>query len=285
MNMNRMRDWREFGLRQREAVDIDPLYPVLREVFQPLPAEEKLWSVLVYVAYYNLPSAMTALSDTPPFTVPDGALSRLPTGIERRGLRGGEPLVRHLNSVLGFADYFGGFDSFLQHGWTGAPLRDWMWTRYNAEQVWGNGRWASYKLAEILQKVLDWPIFPPNMGMDRASGPRQCIDMLWDDHVDAPECESRGRTLRIYAREGGLYVDLAEVETVLCDFGSAMKGRYYPGHDVALLHDDIRRMPDGDPRLRLEAAAVSALPERYWRPIEPALKRLYRDTGEIWRGP
>jgi hypothetical protein len=271
-------DWLAFGKLQRAACDIDPLYPVLGALTSALPDPAR--AAVVYVAYYNVASAFTALTteDWTPDTL------RLPTGVERRGLRGGDPMLRHLESVKAWVDaYDGSVSAWLMNGWTWQttnPEERWQTVREQYGKAWGNGRWATYKLAEVLQKALGWPIKPPDMGMDRATGPRQCLEMFWGPAPTVLQ-EARGFILQQYAQDGGLRLDLAEVETVLCDFHSLAQGRYYAGHDVALLHDQVAALPEGPVKTALDQAARDTLPLAFYVPVRPELRRAYRESGAL----
>jgi hypothetical protein len=272
-------DFIAFARAQQDAWDIDPLYPVLNNLFSSwlTNESERASAVLTYVAFYNAPSAVRFMVDGRPRKDVQ-YLRGLPTGVERRGLRGGAAMADHLERLEVATK--GNPVSWLRRGWGADPQENWRQTRGTLEGIKGNGRWASYKTAEVLQKVLRWNLAPPDMGMDRASGPRDCIDMLWGDHAPVAECERRGRALRSALAKEGIVLDIAEVETVLCDFHSMARGHYYVGYDVALLHDDIAAMPRGQARDLLDAAAV-VLPQAYWRPRDRALGRIYRDTGRI----
>lgn len=286
-------DFLEFARLQKQACDIDPLYPVLKYIFEKwygdLDSASALWAVMVYVAYYNAPSALTVLHSLPAYAVPRGDAAKLPTGIERRGLRGGTPLTRHLAEVYYQGEFYGDLKRWLQEGWArNIPQDDWDATRRQAMLAWGNGRWATYKLAEVLQKVLGWPIQAGDMGMDGASGPKQGLQMLFghnrrDGYTwKTSEFEAQGRWLwHRAALQEGIEVDLAEIETCLCDYHGMMIGRYFVGHDVGLLYEDTHKLEDGPTRRVIIEAAEAVLPAPYWRPIEPKRRSVYTKTGRM----
>lgn len=301
--------------------DIDPVYPVLRDLQMadlgfttsaaPPPGvylygereEEALWWTLVYAAYYKVSSAETLRASGPPFKVPIHDFLRLPTGTERRGHRDARKLRRHLEDILAFRKRYGSLMSWLEDGFTGDPFHDWERVRDNVEKCWGNGGWASYKIADLLQAVHGWRISAPDAGQEHA-GPRDGGLLLWsaadgDGLPDSRLMEMRALNLLDEMRErlpgeaqrAGYprgRIDLNHVETCLCDFHSLHRGRYYVGHDI----DAMLRELD-DPRItpiakdRVTEARGRTLPHPYLAegygldPLGKERNKAYRDNGLI----
>lgn len=307
-----------FARLQQESFDMDPVYPVLRQLHEwmGLDEEEALRHTLVYVAYYNLPSAclywLLARGRAATDPVYQSAL-RLPTGIERRGMRDPKALHRHL-AALEQTDVA---ELLL------AQPGGWVETQQRLGTIWGNGRWATYKAAELMQKVLGAPLEPTDTGMKGSSGPYAGLLLFCPWLPSRPtaavvqEAEDQAAGLRVVLAEHGVRLDIAEVETVLCDFHSLAKGRYYNGHDIDhMLHqlrvaeralapggrfhglefaaDAGRSSMDGAERnlaheaLELIAGArARTLPAAYlgelrgWDDVDKKRNRLYRDTGVV----
>lgn len=272
---SRVEDFAVFCAAMRDAGDIDPLYPVLRHVLRDqrgLVGDDLVDALVVYVAYYHAPSALRVL---------DGERLDGPTGVERRGLRGGK-VHRHLASVAAYRDRYGGAARWLQAGWVGDARRDWQATRRSFEDAWGNGRWASYKLCELLEVAAGWPITAPDMGMVGASGPLGGIRVLYPERDWTPPlAEEEGRRLRDWLASRGEPLRLSEVETCLCDFHSLAEGRYYVGHDAGMLVSATAALPLGAPRAQLETAIRESLPERHARPFDPSRRGVYRASGRL----
>ena len=169
----------------------------------------------------------------------------------------------------------------------------WNEVRKAIEQPWGNGRWASYKTVEILQKVHGWPLVAPDMGNDGSSGPRQTLARLYDlpsgdSKAAVAAADAAGVDLQKRLAEAGVRLEIEEVETVLCDFGNVMKGKFYVGHDIdgmaeAIMHPSV----PPEVRERLFTARKVTLPHEYlgelkgWDGIDDELGRRYLLTGEV----
>jgi hypothetical protein len=271
----RLADLTEFAGHQLRSKDMDPLYPVLEYLQRGMPAERALWHSMVYVAFYNIASSTQFFEACPEpdlllLESVDAELFRLPTGIERRGLRGGTPMRRHLEHLVTLSASFKGFRPLLMAGGVTGRV-SWWQLMASIQQIHGNGRWAAYKLAEILYRVHGFPTEPADMGNAHSSGPRKGLSIIFGG--DAPEgndpaairlLDARGEYVLAVMRQAGLSIDIAQVETALCNFKSLYAGKYYVGHDIdemqeVVNHADLPR----DTRVRLYAARRAALPEAY----------------------
>lgn len=276
-------DLAEFAGRHLVSRDVDPVYPVLRKIEEDDP-EGAFHRSLLYIAYYNLGASETAwecyghnflaLSR-------DGQMLRLPTGTERRAHRDPARLAHHLKALAASrpGDYL----------WTRSARPDEAWRSLVAwaEGIWGNGRWASYKTAEVLWKVNGLRVRATDMGNDGSSGPRAGL-RLFGKAGTVEEADRIGDELLADLRARGIQIEIEELETVLCDFASMVKGRYYVGHDIDLMLEQLR-----DERIsrsaagRILRARRETLPHEYlgelqgWRGRDVRLARRYAETGEI----
>lgn len=301
-----------FADRMIASRDIDPVYPVLKRLIGTR-YHHGPWAVLVYVAHYDLGAAIAHLeaaggpgahphedpwqsvrtSDHRRVLSENGTVR---TGVERRTLRTVDAFERHLESVQRLARKHAGAGDdgivrWLQHGFTGHPEHDWTTLRENAGEAWGNGRWATYKLAEVCKEVLGWPVEAPDMGMLGASGPLDGLEMLLPGTRGKPivEVERLGRQL---AGELSVMLDrrvsVAETETLLCDSHSLASGRYYVGNDIDLMLSGVLREPPAVVELALEARR--ALPRDYlgelggWTGVRRHLLTAWRDHGVMVDG-
>jgi hypothetical protein len=248
-------DFVTFARCELDCQDVDPVYPVLVELQRGLSREQALWHTILYVAFYNLGSAVEVFAHVnEPDTLPV-ELAKLPTGIERRGFRTAETMNRHLASIVELAERHGGLAQ-----WLGQALQM-PETLLHPEQMsylklrdeilrepWGNGRWAAYKTSEILQKVNRMPVRATDMGNDDSSGPVAGLQVLYGPYPGGPELggvnkiawlDGLGITTMDQLNEEGVNVDIDVVETLLCDFHALVDGRYYPGHDIDQMADQL----------------------------------------------
>lgn len=291
-----LRDFFTFSRLHVESGDVDPLYPVLRHLIKDEEPEAQVWRTLVYVAFYNLPSALLwqeRIGDTHFAGQWNATDAYLPTGVERRSLRGGVNMLRHLQDLARLARLHGGFRNWLTWNFTGDSGADWAQLQRNVAEAWGNGRWAAYKTAEVCQKVLGFPVEPADMGNAGSTGPRKGLELLFGPSQSVGELDAWGGWLHSQlAGNEGVNLDLAEVETCLCDFHSMWHGHYYVGHDIDQLQaDTIKAFGNGMKDVELEVAiwearAATLRPEYLgelngWAGVDKERGAAYRDSGRI----
>ena len=240
----------EFSRWHARSGDVDPVYPVLRAIGERwrLDREALLDLALLYVAYYDLGSALTVWTEMDgwaPGPVTDEQ-ARLPTGVERRNLRGGDPMHRHLASLEALAEAHGSLHTWLYASLPADRRAAWVTVQQRVQEAWGNGRWASYKVGELLAEVCDLPVTATDAGHAWSSGPRKGLALLY------PTVDGNGRKavatldaqtddLAARLEAAGIDARVERVETHLCDFHSLVKGRYYVGHDIDLMWEQISR--------------------------------------------
>lgn len=290
-----VRDLAYFSRHMIRSKDIDPLYPVLRELYNlmALNDEQQFWFTTLYLAYYDVTSALRAyrLCPNPGWLPQVAATFRCAT--ERRGMRGGN-VIRHIHSYL---EKIGTIPqrTWITDGWSPHDVQAnylLFWDR--AQTIWQNGRWAAFKWADLLKNVHGLPLAAPDMRMQFCSGPRAGLCSLYGLPDNAPiktlnECgdDLRGR-LRAYnvTLSDGSDLDYETLETLLCNWHSLTHGRYYVGHDI----DELQHVIDHaylskDDRALLYDARLLALPAAYlgeylmeWKGIDRARMRVYHDT-------
>lgn len=231
-----------FASEHVSSQDIDPVYPVLEQYLAGHGPEHQAWTVLCYVAFYNLPAGLQFAKECEyPSELDYGFVVRLadqlPKGTERRGFRRPGYLHRHLASVRALAAEHGSVEGWLRLALENTAEANWRVLQINLRRAWGNGRWAAYKTGEILSTVLDYPVRPTDAGHAWSSGPRQGLALFYGPvqgngpravaKLDAQTEELRGRL-----KDDGVPLTVEQLETVLCDFHSHQQGRYYVGHDI-----------------------------------------------------
>lgn|SRR5678815_422835 len=237
-----LNDFALFCRAQLETKDVDPLYPILRGLQDGMEPDQAVWHSLVYVAFYNVMSAeeFFNFAYNPRFvSKAEERLFRLPTGTERRGLRDYAKMKAHLLGLAGAWAYHGSWEDWLQQGFEDDPLANWNMLNQTLQTAYQNGRWASYKTAEILMTVNDYPVEPPNMGMAFSSGPRKGLALFFPTvEGNSPKAIAQldyyGEVLRLSlaAEPYNVPLTVSELETMLCDFHSMVEGHYYVGHDI-----------------------------------------------------
>jgi hypothetical protein len=219
--------------------DIDPAYPFLVAYADVggLSGEEAATLSLSYLAVYHMRSGIEAWLENR--GLPSHFARHTPTGVERRNHRAWRALDDHLSSLAYHCRRVGGAQAWM----TGAG--SWAAMRERAEMVEGNGRWASYKLAEVASKVHGAPYCAPDAGHRDSTGPRRGLRRLGvPDPGDNSSATIRyldtvtAQLAQILGEE-----DLARVETSLCDWSSHLAGRHPMGHDVELLRVQVDGLP------------------------------------------
>lgn len=298
-----MVDFLQYSRYSIASKDVDPLYPVLCSLHSAmeLDTEGKLHHLMWYLGWYNLMSAQTAWEGVRKYHEPTIQQSQLPTGVERRGFRGGVSMLKHfreLNKML--VNYGGSFETWLTTGLTNNPRINWGIVFNRLTSVWGNGRWAAYKGCELLQKVAGLDLEPFSMGHEGSSGPRHGLELLFPENCPAHDDNSEEAIFKLDALSDDLLTemvaagtgvaDLGEAETCLCDFHSMVNGGYYVGHDIDMLLGSVyaSKAPDEVKKQILDAMEAS-LPHSYlgfkneprWYGVDSARKTAYRDQGQL----
>lgn len=273
--------------------DIDPMYPVLRHLQRRMDREDALWHSLLYVAFYNVASSQQAYGRYPSPAQVEGDLARLPTGTERRNLRGGGPLTRHTGVLAELASAHGGAYAWLTHQLVGDPRADWTNVQGTIRQAWGNGRWAAYKTAEVLMKVNGFRLEATDMGNAFSTGPRRGLELFFgrvdgNSYWPVAKLDAQGEVLRELLRDHGIELGIEQLETVLCDFHSMHEGRYYVGNDIDLMQGQLEAAElAGADLTAVWLARAAALPNRYlgelrgWSGVDKARATRYLVSGEV----
>jgi len=295
------RDWDAiayFAGHLIESRDQDPIYPVLHELsrLRQYNSEEALWLSVVYQAFYHLPAALEAirrLGDVRELdgrAILDARLRELPTGIERRGLRGGL-VVSYLSLVTEARRQARGFQNWLTEGWGTNPYTNYA----NFQRTWQNlefnARWSSFKMAEILKVSHGWNIAAPDMDLRKATGPRQSLEYLYGlANPKLIQLNESGEDFRHQLQKSlNRALDWETVETILCNWNSVRQGRYYVGHDIDELQDQMERatfLSQEDASDLLNARA-NALPDDYlgewhdWSGVSKSRQRAWIDAGLV----
>lgn len=282
MNERRVDDLAAFARLQVSSLDIDPAYPLLKWIVRDMEQEQALWRSVVYVAYHSLPSSEAVFSAAPePGDNVQGAAAKLPTDVERRGLRGGTAMTLHFESWAKVLEMHGSLQGFLEEAMTGDPKESWRRMVRLIQTVRGNGRWAGYKLAEVLMKSNGWPLEPPDMGNQNSTGPRQGLALFFDVvHGNSPaaiqKLDEQGWILQDLLARRGVHIAIEELETCLCDFHAMADGRYYNGKGI---DDILAQMNAAEKDWRVQPHIKTV-----WEAREAVLPRAYLGEFNSWKG-
>lgn len=313
----RLRDVVAFGHHLVKSKDIDPLYPVLSWIHDKLglDKEQRYWHSFLYVAWYNLPSAQVAFDICPRFNAKgiDKLIKAIdpawPTGIERRANRGGKVRKHIADYVQRLSEEYGwSQEEFYTRDLVPEALfnpderlehlhQNWRVLNERIQTIYGNGRWAAYKHLEILRRVNGLPLEAPDMGNQFSSGPREGLALLYRE-IEGQGAEviakldSQGLDLQRKLAKRGLNLDIEELETLLCNWKSLYKGKYYAGHDIDEFAEQIdKAMAMGHlskkrAELLWEARAATLPPEYLgeangWHGVQKKRNSAYKRTGKV----
>ncbi len=250
----------DFHKVQEYSTDMDPIYPVLKYIIEKTNTEleESLWLTFLYVAYYNIGSALLAFEKYPTPEVPMDLLD-LPCATERRNHRIKGNLTKHFKNLVDIYWWYDGFDRWLTYDLQLDGKFNWLLTQAKLNKVWGNGRWASYKTGEVLWKVNGLNLEATDMGHANSSGSRKGLERLFKNlpkgntHKDIFVLDRISNDLVVYMQNQGLKVSIETAETSLCDFNSMLKGKYYTGIDIDHMQEDLLKVPSIYTDLAFEA--------------------------------
>jgi hypothetical protein len=286
-------DYAQFHEAQTQSRDMDPAYPVLKWFADSLDRESGLWLTFLFVGYYHMGSALKAFSLYPALTVPDETTLKLPIAQPRRSHRATLRFAQHLDSLCAKAEQHGGLSAWLDSATTSEdPLTNWKTLNDELTTVFGNGRWAAYKTAEILMKSHGFNLAAPDMGNANSSGPRKGLGLFFPG---LPQGNSPAEiayldelSLKVVENLTGKtsQVSIETAETSLCDFYALNKGRYYVGIDIDEMQEQLLRVPSDLTAMAFKARHET-LPHAYlgelngWEGIDKNRKSIYRDTKQI----
>lgn len=303
-----------FGRHLIRSMDIDPVYPVLVKLHDQMDTEESYWHSLLYVGWYHLPVAHSAWLRWP--RPRDKRMytnrkwmeqaSKWPTGIERRSNRGGK-VFQHLEAFCKATDHVS-LEQWFRTGMVKAPTlakrhQNWRVLNERLQAIWGNGRWAAYKHCEILRRVHGLPVEAPDMGHRHSSGPREGLETLYGPLEGQGEAviavlDARGRDLQKRLKEAGLRADIEELETILCNWKSLLKGKYYVGHDIDEMQEQLvqaeeRGILTPDFAMDIWNARALALPAHYlgelgqpgWCGVQKSRQKRFLERKIVIRKP
>jgi hypothetical protein len=251
-------------------------------------SREGYWLSFLYMAYYDEASAWVTFNNSDPFTVPKIAAA-LPIGTNRRNLFG-ERILAHLESLRAAEGSAAGWPL---HNFTGCPRADWELLKDNICTVWGNGRFARYTTAEMIQKVNLAPVEVTDFDNDGSSKPADAIDRLFGCGRSVAALDAHGeivynRVRVLKARPAYTKLDRGVVESILCNYSGLCRGVFYSGRNLDRQQARILKVEGlGHALPALWEARGRVFKKEHlgehngWVGIDRDRLTHYRDTGEL----
>jgi len=136
------------------------------------------------------------------------------------------------------------------------------------------GRWASFKLTEILDYVFDLKLNCDNLFTEKGSGHTAGLNMLTGLK---PTENLAKKTFYSYRKEYDTY-KYQNFETSLCDWHNFASGKYYIGNDIDLLKEHLTSAEVFDKEIHKKLFPNYPV-EHTEKP--DLLRKVYKNTGKI----
>lgn len=287
-----MTDFLKAARLQLGTSDFDSEHPLYMRLMRDTgirpDSREGYWLSFLYMAFYDEASAWVTFKHSDPFTVPKIA-STLPIGTNRRNLFG-DRILQHLGSL---AEAEASAPGWPLHNFTGDPRADWERLKDNICSVWGNGRFARYTTAEMLQKVNLAPVEVTDFDNDGSSKPADAIDRLFACGRTVDALDAHGEKVYTKIRAAGLKpsytpLDRGVVESILCNYSGMCRGVFYSGRNLDRQQARILRVEGLGHKLQgLWEAREKVFHRKHlgehngWEGIDRNRLTHYRETGEL----
>jgi hypothetical protein len=190
-----------------------------------LSKEQRLWLGLIYMAYYNDGSAWHS------FTRPGVADRRqlpplnYPISYQRRNLFGGR-IARHFESIYAIRSLT---DWLAVDSWSGLLRR--------LNELYGNGRWASYTTAELLVGLGLSNVRPDSYEVEGSSGPVSGLNFL-----GLPGTLQAAKYIHRTLTANGVRAPDEIFESFLCNWSRMNKADFYVGSNIDRQQNRIEKV-------------------------------------------
>lgn len=290
-NKRQLRNFTQFGRVLIRSGDIDPQFPLLRELYDQLGLDENtaLWYTALYLVFYHLGSAVEAWRRYPE---PDVISTQdwsgdLPYTKQRRCFRGNDGGRRQLNALVEASD--GDLQHWVEDLVGAGDEEGWTRVRAGATELPYHGPWSSYKFCDMMKFVHGYPITAPDIGTKPGATAGPIAGLVSLTGLSREQCsEDTDLHLELLhiAQDTGAEVDgLDQLESILCDWQSIINGRYYLGHDIdrdlgqlRVPAPDLKRMLSIRQRL-FDERLLGELQD--WSDVRLHLNSVYRDRRRL----
>lgn len=216
-------DFLSFSKAQIITGDVDPVYPYLKHLIKTKGYNLKF--ILDYMSSYNLGAVMYYYNTGKILTTASGSAD---TGVERRGFRGLDTMAKALSGNEDNAKYLESTLTLLKTYSDGV---------YYISKIEGYGRWASFKLTEILDYCYDLNLDCDNLFTEQGSGHAEGLKMLTGASTAT---ETLARNTYLEYKEVYPEYRYQNFETNLCDWKNLCRGKYYVGNDIDMLRQQLK---------------------------------------------
>lgn len=242
--------YKRFGEYLLESLDLDPLYVILRQ--SSMPADQMQRWLLGYWVFYAAGPASLLSEQRNPTRYWDmmfyGNDNRWPRGHERRHMRG-EAFIKTIMGLKGhgtpesIVDKMTSKRTFKEH-------------TTNMAQFWGFGQWISFKIYDMMERVLNIPTDTTNVNLFIYCDPVKGAALFetGDQHYNITQEElcctidTLLKMFRGYMAPPFMDRPLSpmEIETILCKAKANYNGHYPLGNDVVDIHHGLVSQCWGD---------------------------------------
>lgn len=234
----------EFGHRMLETGDLDPVYSILKRSGFDRDFLKR-WT-LAYLCYYHCGVASFVASKTGVdfwARLRQAHEEKWPRGSERRHFRGGtsdyvtkwlpseyERPEDAINYIIGKKSPPRCFSSVSDR------VRSWKYF----------GPWVAFKVPDLLERVLDIPVDFSDCHLNLYDSPRKASE-LFAESIQRPGSSVKWVVSHLEDHFKGYLappsndrpVNVQEVETILCKWGSHVKGHYPVGKDTVEIYEAL----------------------------------------------
>jgi hypothetical protein len=285
-------DFKTFCLPYLSSHDNDPVYPVLKAVFdnRQLNILDRIWHTFLYLTWYNLGSAEKAFQLFPVAQIIN-SLEVWPTGTERRGFRGerGTLIAQQMINRVVSANWIKGFLDVFNKPFS-TPEQRWTYMYWMIQKIPYCGTWAAYKWCDLCKNVLGAIMSAPDIGMGgkgKNAGPVPGMVQLTGENwvICAENIQLQRQFYNRCLQQGIPFQGMEEMETALCDFNSLTHGFYYVGHDIDVQQEHLQGLPQVYWDARKAVFPHNFLGElNGWTGCRKELKTIYSKTKRIFSG-
>lgn len=262
-----------FGRTLIQTGDLDPVYVALRGA--SLSYRERARVCVAYWCLYHL-GAACAIASTKfdeefwallgKAAANNDLMQRWPRGTERRHWRG-QQAINSLASVRAAAGVAGEPQKLTK--WLAeVPTMTSIMAR--TQQLTGFGPWISFKVADMLERVLEHPVTFPTQALAFYAEPKRGAWYVAHKATERSPDVSEADTKTLFkavqqlqkqlgnlaAPGGGRNVGVQEIETVLCKWKSHLHGHYPVGKDIAEIRHGLEAWPG-----KLSDRVLKAMPD------------------------
>lgn len=242
----------EFGEKLIETQDLDPVYVILYHSNWPIDKMQK-W-LLAYWCFYHVGTACWIVDHKDYWLAMRTAAGskEYPRTTNRRHFRGTNAMnsVAYLES-RGVDDLFKWF-TYCRNFGLAPPAKDVM---QHVQEWVGFGPYVSFKVADMLERVGICKVTFSGVSEYLYSSPQEGARRLWkqefgfesptqadaDNHAYVALSDHLQSTLncKLAPPSYNRYINIQEIETILCGWNSYMKGYYELGKDTQAIREGM----------------------------------------------